>query len=312
MFKKIVKSLLRLPADALIASSGTLLARMDARSNNAILGNPGLAAKFYPYHADSSSYLIPKVSRDDHAPGSVLPIPPPRLWVHRYLDPVSDQYLATGKTWIDGMMRILEASGGPVTRLNRVLDFGCADGMMLRHIKVPESGEAWGTDLNGELMMWCQQHLSPPFKFATTTSFPHLPFADDYFDLIYAFSVFTHICDLAEAWLLELKRIVRPGGILYLTVSDRHTIDILFDKYPETELARQLDAAQKDIEFRTSDFALFTVNRVPGGGLEGDTGPAQVFYDIDYLAQHWGNYLNVVSINPEAYGYQTAVVLKKS
>ena len=64
--------------------------------------------------------------------------------------------------------------------------------------------------------------------------------------------------------------------------------------------------------FLPSDFAFFTVNRVPGGGLEGDTGPAQVFYDTDYLAKHWSNYLEVVSINPDAYGYQTAIVLRNA
>jgi len=46
-------------------------------------------------------------------------------------------------------------------------------------------------------MLWCQQRMSPLFKFATTTSFPHLPFEDGYFDFVYAGSVFTHITDLA-------------------------------------------------------------------------------------------------------------------
>ena len=38
---------------------------------------------------------------------------------------------------------------------------------------------------------------------------------------------------------------------------------------------------------------------------------SQVFYEIDYLHQHWGRMLDVLSINPEAYGYQTAIVLAK-
>jgi hypothetical protein len=38
---------------------------------------------------------------------------------------------------------------------------------------------------------------------------------------------------------------------------------------------------------------------------------SQVFYDIDYLHEHWGRILNVLSITPEAYGYQTAIVLGK-
>jgi hypothetical protein len=27
-----------------------------------------------------------------------------------------------------------------------------------------------------------------------------------------------------------------------------------------------------------------------------------VFYDIDYLQQHWGNYLEIISIHPEELG----------
>ena len=50
------------------------------------------------------------------------------------------------------------------------------------------------------------------------------------------------------------------------------------------------------------DFDMFTIGRGPD---------SQVFYDIDYLNQHWGRILNVVSTTPEAYGYQTAIVLQK-
>ena len=311
MIKKILKSVLHLPAEALLASSSTLPSRIDARSNQAILSHPSLAAKFYPYRPDSTSYCVPKVSTTDQVSGSHLPIPPPDLWVHRYLNADFEQYLAGGKKWTDNMLRTLETSGVSLAPQSRILDLGCGDGMMLRQFReVAQNGEAWGTDLNGELMIWCQQHLSPPFRFVTTTSFPHLPFEDGYFDLVYALSVFTHICDLAEAWLLELKRIVRPGGILYLTVHDRHTIDLISDQ--PTDLTLQLNRAEEGMRFRDSDFAWFTLNRAPGGGIEGDVGPAQVFYDIDYLAQHWGNYLEVVSITPEAYGYQTAMMLRKS
>jgi hypothetical protein len=38
---------------------------------------------------------------------------------------------------------------------------------------------------------------------------------------------------------------------------------------------------------------------------------SQVFYDTHYLRQHWGGVLHVLSVTPEAYGYQTAVVLEK-
>jgi SAM-dependent methyltransferase len=308
MFKKLVKTLLRLPADALLASSGTLARRIDAGSNHAILGTPNLTAKFFPYKPDDASYLIPNLNRD-RKPGKDLSVPPKELRVHGYLDSEAD-YVAAGKKYTDTMTNILAAAGVSILPHNRLLDFGCGDGMMLRHFdQVAAAGEAWGLDLNGTLMMWCQQHLSPPFKFATSTSFPHLPFEDGYFDLIYAFSVFTHICDLAEAWLLELKRIVRPGGILYLTVHDKHSIDLLFNKYTDNELSQQLQLTARS--FSDSDFSMFTLNRVPGGGIENEGRMAQVFYDIDYLTAHWQAYMDVIRVQQEAYGCQTAVVLRK-
>jgi len=309
MIKKIVKSFLQFPADALIASSKKLPERLDTHIHHAILGNPHLTAKFYPYEADRPSYLLPKINQTDRAQ---LAIPPPELRIHTYLGADSEAYLALGKQYVQKMVDIVETSGGAAESAERVLDFGCGDGMMVRHFReTAESGEVWGVDINGAEMIWCQQHLSPPFKFATTTSFPHLPFEDGYFDLIYSFSVFTHICDLAEAWLLELRRIVRRGGLLYLTIHDNHTIDLVLDESRGEGLYQQLHEAEELLSFRDSDFAMFTLNRVPGGGIDFERRQAQVFYDIDYICRHWGNYLKIVSINQEAYGYQTAIVLQK-
>ena len=308
MIKKLVKSFLQFPADALIASSRKLPERLDTHTRDAVLGNPNLTAKFYPYQEDRASYLIPKVNR---RPCAELSIPPEELRIHRYLGGSPEAYLATGKLNVEKMIEVLETAGVSVGPGNRILDFGCGDGMMVRHLhEIAESGEVWGVDINGTEMIWCQQHLSPPFKFATTTSFPHLPFEDGYFDLVYSFSVFTHICDLAEAWLLELRRILRRDGVLYLTVHDNHTIDVLNDNR-ELGLYQALHEAEKLLPFRDSEFALFTLNRVPGGGIDFERRQAQVFYDIDYLCRHWGNYLNVLSTTEEAYGYQTAVVLQK-
>ena len=84
-----------------------------------------------------------------------------------------------------------------------------------------------GVDINAKHINWCQLNLGPPFFFATTTTAPHLPFEDGYFDLIYSGSVFTHISDLADAWLLELRRIVRKGGYLYITIHDKRTVEVL-------------------------------------------------------------------------------------
>jgi len=45
-----------------------------------------------------------------------------------------------------------------------------------------------------------------------------LPFEDSSFDLVYCGSVFTHVSDLADAWFLELRRILRKGGYAYINL----------------------------------------------------------------------------------------------
>jgi SAM-dependent methyltransferase len=272
--------------------------------------NPHLAAKFYPYRPELKSYVIraaaPPEERDDMG----LPIPPRKI---RYHSGTTEEYLSLGKEIVHHMRRILRASDFSLHPESRVLDFGSADGVMVRWWHdLAKSGEVWGVDINGAHILWCQQNLSPPFKFALTTSFPHLPFEDCYFDLIYAGSVFTHIADLDDAWLLELRRIVRPGGRLYLTVNDNNAIDCVMNRHSDEPAVQpflqMLRAFAEASQFTSSEFLFFTMNRTPGQGGEGQ---AQVVYDIDYLRHHWGNYLKVVSITPEAYGYQTAILLEK-
>lgn len=281
-------------------SNPALRRRLEGKIRAEIAHHPGTAAKFYPYKPELHSYVIPKAGR-----GAGLPVPPPDIMIH---PGGPENYLSLGRTLVGRMRELLGESGFTLRQGHNILDLGSADAMMLRALEefAVEGAEVWGVDISGRHVYWCQQHLSPPYRFATTTSFPHLPFEDRFFDLIYAGSVFTHISDLAEAWLLELRRVVRPGGRLYLTVHDRHSIDLL--QQLDSPLAAQVRAFEEESHFSQTDYAFFTVNRTPGGGGAGES---QVFYDIDFLRRHWGNYMKVLSVTPEAYGYQTAVILER-
>ena len=285
-----------------------ILRRILSKIQREIIASPQVAAKFYPYEGARRSYILPKVGHECPKNESDLPIPPKDLWLGYFSETGPEGYLALGREQIRKMKDILEASGLSLEQgsRSRVLDFGCASGVMMRWLyDFARSGEVWGVDILGDWMAWCQQHLSPPFKFVTTTSYPNLPFEDRYFDLVYAFSVFSHIADLAEAWLLELKRILRPGGRLYVTINDNTSIRRWLEVDNLKEILRPFE---EETHFTASDFAMFSINRAPGPGAEGQ---AHVFYDIDYLQQHWGNYLEIISIQPEVYGKQTAVLMKK-
>jgi ubiquinone/menaquinone biosynthesis C-methylase UbiE len=167
-----------------------------------------------------------------------------------------------------------------------------------------EQGEVWGTDISAEHIVWCTQHLAPPFHFLVNTILPHLPFEDRYFDVVYAGSVFTHIDDLATTWFLELRRVLRAGGMLYVTIHDRHSIHLLTHAWPwrEVPFAEFLRQNQDYAAFAHTNFAMFTIGRAA---------ESQVFYDVESLCERLHGLFKVRSVTEEAYGYQTALLLEK-
>jgi SAM-dependent methyltransferase len=268
--------------------------------------SPSISAKCDAFHEEESIWSIPRNGGWINAgTDGGLPIPPNSgvFWGGSYQD--NESYIHSGRRHVSSMKEILFSSKFCFEKGDKILDFGCAGGRMIRHFRnLSEKCEVWGTDVNQECILWCQQNLSPPFNFFTCTSFPHLPFGDNYFNFIYAGSVFTHMHVLEDAWLLEFKRVLLPGGRLYITIHDRNTLRISRDAVARREPPK---FGEEISRYEDSDFAMLVYS---SWGYQ--TGfDSQVFYDADFLCKKWGRVLNVLSVTPEAYGDQTAILLSK-
>ena len=300
--KQFVKAALRLPANALVASSSNMPDKLRDAMGSLTMEEPTAAAKYFPYKGGRSSYVLCAVPESGGSPNMGFPVPPQDLW--QGYGPTADKFLEFGKLHVRIMRDLVTQSNFPLQAGYRILDLGCGAGRMIRFFDdIAEKCEIWGVDISAEHIIWCQEHLSPPFNFATTTTFPHLPFEDRFFDFIYCGSVFTHIADLADAWLLELKRVTRSGGRLYITIHDNHSIKFLRDTKPGLWLTEMLNDFNKTLNFTDKKFTMFTMNR--------GARTAQVFYDIDYIRRHWGRQLRIHTVTEEAYGFQTAIVLER-
>jgi ubiquinone/menaquinone biosynthesis C-methylase UbiE len=103
----------------------------------------------------------------------------------------------------------------------------------VRHLRgvLAANAEVYGTDYNPESIAWCSEHI-PDVRFATNGLNPPLSFPNDFFDFVYAISVFTHLSeDVCRAWMDELTRVLKPGGLVYFsTKSDGNARFLLPDE----------------------------------------------------------------------------------
>lgn len=154
-----------------------------------------------------------------------LPLPPQRLVVLVAGPTGVETFLRKGALGAGIVREALARHGAGLT--GDVLDFGVGCGRIARHWHDLDGARIHGCDINPELVEWTGANL--PFVDARVTGIaPPLPYADASLDVVYAFSVFTHLPDrLQTAWSAEFARIVRPGGHVLLSTHGRAYFDRL-------------------------------------------------------------------------------------
>jgi SAM-dependent methyltransferase len=113
-----------------------------------------------------------------------------------------------------------------------VLEWGCGPGRILQHMPslLGSSAQAFGSDYNPATIDWCQGHL-PTLECRLNGLAPPLAFSTGSLDVVYAISVFTHLSErLHVAWIDELMRVLRPGGLLMVTLHGHAVADRLNPK----------------------------------------------------------------------------------
>jgi SAM-dependent methyltransferase len=79
-------------------------------------------------------------------------------------------------------------------------------------------GSFYGCDVYLPAIEWCRSNIRFA-EFSVTDPWPSFPYANDYFDLVYGISVLTHLDEpLQLAWLDELYRVTRKGGIVFIRI----------------------------------------------------------------------------------------------
>jgi SAM-dependent methyltransferase len=232
-------------------------------------------------------------------PGSAspLPLPPPnllqRIGPMGEIDPVK-VYEDSGRDHRALIESLLPDDWSWAGR--RTLDFGCGVGRIMRQF-APEAdaAEFWGCDLDRASIDWLKRNLEPPFHFFVSDEEPDLPQEDGFFDLVYAFSVYTHFTDNWAAWLLEHHRVLKDDGLLLVTfLGEGMTNTLIGEPWDEDRIG---------------------MNPLLYGNSWDQGGPI-AFNSEWWIRAHWGRAFEILELRPHdgsdpPYGHGIALMRKK-
>ncbi len=199
-----------------------------------------------------------------------------------------------------------------------VLDFGCGWGRIIRFfLKDIEPANLWGVDCYPEMIDICRQtnHWS---RFEVVEPFPPATLPSKTFDLIYCYSVFSHLSEQAhQAWLAEFCRILKPGGLIIATTWPREFIlrcaELRKEQSPEFWTRGPsrafLNTAQSLQDY---DEGKYVHEPVGGGDILSASFFGETCIPQDYVARHWTQNFKLIDfITDRNRCPQNVIVVKK-
>ena len=208
------------------------------------------------------------------------------------------EFLEGGQHTVDAIERALASVGRSLVRSREFLDFGCGCGRVILALRDRAPGLViTGSDVDGRAIRWCERHLAHG-RWVVNDPLPPSPFHDAAFDLIWCGSVFTHLDERRQdLWLRELRRLLKPDGVLLATVHGR---------------------AAWESRLTARDAARLRRAGILFARLEADAGIHPDWYQLtwhteEYVRRHWASILEIRGYLPGAHGaHQDIVIARKA
>jgi SAM-dependent methyltransferase len=213
-----------------------------------------------------------------------------------------------------------EAHVGPLGKCRGILDFGCGWGRIIRFFLRDVAPERLtGVDHSDEAIRSCRE-TNKWCNFALIEPHPPIPLASQSFDLIYLYSVFSHLPEeMHWALLEEFHRLLTPGGMLIATTRLRDFIE-------SCRALRQDPELDKKPRWLTCSAAVFldtdaTLSAYDNGefcyGSYGEKGRWSFWGEAciprAYVEKHWSKIFDICDyIDDRAVCPQSVIVARKS
>lgn len=190
--------------------------------------------------------------------------------------------------------------GKPIQSMDAILDFGCGWGRITRiFLRDIEPNKIYGCDCTEDAITMCKE-TNKWCNFDLNDAHPPTKYKSSMFDLIYAYSVFSHLSeDSQKSWIEEFHRILKPGGILVVTTRQRNFMEQLskldyFSQFIDNDTSHPSDVESIDRALKDYDNGKFVYFGTGGGfNLSGDF-YGEAFVSKSYVEKNWNNLFNIV------------------
>ena len=240
---------------------------------------------------------------------SVIPMPVDR----EGYSPVehSDRYWATGHGDLLNVQSALERFGK--LKNQKLFDFGCSTGRFLRHVHYFTQMQAHGCDFAPANVNWAAEHLPAAIKIVLNSTNPELPYSDETFEVVTAFSVFTHIDAGELEWLNELTRITRTGGLLYLTIQNQSSWNRVVERPGMLDHLKRANQIEGNLRVDENLFAAkLPTDRIVFKMSSAEIYNCNVWTTNKYVEEHWTDSLELLQIFENAHNsFQSVVLLRR-
>lgn len=160
-----------------------------------------------------------------------LPLPPADLVATTQGGTNVTSYANSAVSGLFALRALLVRSDCDPDAARSVLDVGCGTGRSLIGWHADDASRTLaGVDINGDLIAWDREALGGVADWRVSSVAPPLDFPAAGFDVIQLASVFTHLpLPLQRAWLGELRRLVRPGGAVVISLHGDIYVRLMLD-----------------------------------------------------------------------------------
>lgn len=193
-----------------------------------------------------------------------------------------------------------QAHGRAIDRDTRVLDFGCGWGWIIRFVlRDVDHWNLHGADCYGEALTAARRG-SRWGHFTLIDPRPPAAFRSESFDVIYLYSVFSHLSEVVHLeWLREFQRLLRPGGLLVATTRKRQFIQecaALRARSAIPSFASGAAASFPETEdaLRQYDAGGFCHSPTGGGGVLEASFYGETCIPKAYVQREWGKLFRVL------------------